>query len=566
MFRKALPLLGIFTLLCCVIFTAYAAFHGIVFTDDGYSLLSAKYPEDIQINYNLAYLFTSSMYFLSGDNVAYFRLITILLNLLSCGALLVAASWFINAHVLTGVTSNKIISLLLYSLLVIAGSLIYIHNMNPDYNIPVRTIAVIQAALVICLFNGKLSNKVFYVICIILGYLTGGLLLLRLPTFAFNLMVVFIAIFVTRKRFIFQGFFILGLVSFFLTLIAARLPLTDYLDILKVGMKYAAGENHSLNVIIDNLRDIINTLLDSIILFILFYLSSKYRLFIKNDNFRVAIFISMILLVAAIRFATGGGDGEVTTILAILNRAIINCVFILILNEYIRLGKYPGRLTAFLSKPRIELTIFLLLITYSVSFGTATPVFYHTVFSFPLIILALLINLIPVLNEIAIVEKFISYLNIMLLLLLLIGVSYYNAGYNDLFKQNIPYNIDNGVIYIDNDGLDDINLLKSSFAICGFKSGDYIFSFYGLPSMIYLAGGRAAVTPWHFNVSPEWNQYIVGKMSQIPSKSLFLLADKERFNQSANMGILENYTQCSEFTFTGRSKFPVGTYIIFRHK
>ncbi|AUR51606.1 hypothetical protein [Aquella oligotrophica] len=306
MVKKISPLLGGGIILGCIFFTAYAAFHGIVFTDDGYSLLSAAYPKDIQINYNLAYLFTSSMYSLSDGNIAYFRLVTILLNLVSCGALLVAASWFINAHVMICISRNKVISLLLYALLIIAGSLIYIHNMNPDYNIPVRTIAVIQAALVICLFNRKLSNNVFYIICITLGYLTGGLLLLRLPTFAFNLMVVLIAIYITRKNFIFHVFFILGLASFFITLFAVNAPLMSYLDILRIGMKYAAGENHSLNVIVDNLRDITNTLLDSIILFILFYLSTKYRLFIKNNNVRLVIFISIIILVAAIRFIAGG--------------------------------------------------------------------------------------------------------------------------------------------------------------------------------------------------------------------------------------------------------------------
>ena len=69
--------------LLATLFVGYAAFCGVVFTDDGYSLISAKYPNDILINYNLSYIFTSKLYYLSHGSVGIFRLTTVMMNFIT---------------------------------------------------------------------------------------------------------------------------------------------------------------------------------------------------------------------------------------------------------------------------------------------------------------------------------------------------------------------------------------------------------------------------------------------------------------------------------------------------
>lgn len=565
--KISLSIVGGVFLFACILVSCYSAFRGIAFTDDGYSLLSAAHPEDIQINYNLAYLLTSVIYSWCGKNVGYFRLITVFINLFSCGILSVSVWYYTKKQLIAENTSSNgfIAFFLLYVTLSIAGSLIYMHNMNPDYNIPVRTIAILQGAIVICLFTERASSR-FYLLCLTLGFLTGALFILRLPSFIFSFLLLLGIVSILRKDIISSMLFIIGVILFFVILIMARAPVMNYFDILKVGMKYAAGENHSFNVIIDNLKDIINSLLDSVVLFMIYYLWNKSGIFIKNRKIPLVIVISVILLYATVRAMLGGGDGEVTTILAIFNRAVVDCILICILDEYFYSPKTSDRFMKLLKNQRVQFTIFLLLISYSVSFGTATPLFYHTVFAFPLIVTVLIINLYSKLNNFTASFKFISYLCFLMFLIFVTGIIFYNANYDNLFRQDIPLNTGSGVIYIDKQTKADITELRESFLACGFKNGDYIISFYGLPSMIYLAGGRAAVTPWHFNVSTEWNEYLLNRMSYIESQQLFLLADEKRFNQKTNAQLLENFLPCSEFTFTGRSKFPVGKYIIFRHK
>lgn len=538
-------------------FVGYAAFCGVVFTDDGYSLISAKYPNDILINYNLSYIITSKLYYFSHGNVGIFRLTTVMMNFIT--------SIILTYAVIKLLQLNGKLFLLLFVLFYLSGSFIYIHNMLPDYNIPPRVVAILQFSLFLLIINTGF-NKYKWLFLLLLGFFTAIDIVLRLPTYIVSCCVIVFAFAILRSRFVYNlVLFTLGMVSFFAIYFTFIQSFGHYSEILLTGMKYSAGEGHTLRLLVNNLNDIVNCLLDVFVFFIIYHVWCKSNKFRLSVNIKLSIICILIILIASIRFILGGGDNEVTTILAIFNRAVFDIIVILWVENFFRRTKIETS-DDFSWQKRNIVSLFCLGLVYSVSVGTATPVFYHTVFSFSLIFVVFIIQLISLCPTRNSFKKIVSGINLILFILLLTGVIFFSAGYNNLFKQDIPYKVDNGVIYIDNGTLAEINLLKSSFAICGFKSGDYIFSFYGLPSMIYLAGGRAAVTPWHFNVSPEWNQYIIGKMSQIPSKSLFLLADKERFNQSANMGILENYTQCSEFTFTGRSKFPVGTYIIFRHK
>ena len=428
-----------------------------------------------------------------------------------------------------------------------------------------RVVAVLQFSLFLLIINNGF-NKYKWLSLLLLGFFTATDIVFRLPTYIVSCCVIIFAFAILRSRFVYNlVLFTLGMVPFFAIYFTFIQSFGNYSEILLTGMKYSAGEGHTLRLLVNNLNDIVNCLLDVFVFFIIYYVWCKSNKFKLSSDIKLLIICILIVLIASIRFILGGGDNEVTTILAIFNRAVFDIVLILWIENFFRRTKVEtGDIFSWQKCNIVSLSCFGFV--YSVSVGTATPVFYHTVFSFSLIFVVFIIQLISLCPTSNSFKKIVSGINLMLFILLLTGMIFFSAGYNNLFKQDIPYKVDNGVIYIDRGALDDINLLKSSFAECGFKNGDYIISFYGLPSMIYLAGGRAAVTPWHFNVSPEWNEYLLNRMSYIESQQLFLLADEKRFNQKNNAKLLESYLPCSEFAFTGQSKFPVGKYIIFRHK
>jgi|GEM_PF-5583052 len=532
-----------------------SAFSGIAFADDGYSLLSAKYPQNIVLNFNLSYVFTSVIYKVTYANVGVFRLFTVFMNIFCVLILAYSVLVFLGYRL-----ANQFkLFLGLFLVFYLSNSIIFMHNMNPDYNFPTRCIAMIQAGLILTFLNNK-SFNLYHIF--LLGFITAFQLLFKLPSFIVSLMVLFfVAMF-------FQGIYykkvmaiLLG-VGIGIFLIYVLFSPYNLLHVLLQGMKYTSSGVHGIKLLYNNLFDIFNCLLDVTGLYILYVLWGRSRLLNIQGRTRILIIIVAIFLVAGIRFILGGGNGETGTVIGILGRAIFNGSMLMMVYNLHSAQKIKGFNTQF----KVHLASFCLLgLAYSVSVGTDTPIFYHVMFSGSLLLTVLILQF-SLMEGVAvkILVRNANFLSVYLSIILTAGLSLYSAGYNNLFAQKISYSIEGGKIYIDQSTLTDINLVKNAFARCKFQKDDYILGFYGLPSIIYVAGGSFAVTPWNFPVPSNWNWYFTSSIKELSDKhQLFLLADLNRFNRLENSVWLDRFHECATFQLSGKSKFPAGNYVIY---
>lgn len=177
--------------LATIVAVMWQADKGIGFGDEGIYLLAARYPDEIQQNVSAIFQFTGLLFSMAGHDVAWFRLLGVLANLLSAAWLWFGLYRLAEAFVL----QERAVASLRYSglLFVLISSLLHYQwsYLTPSY----YTLTAIAVNLFAgCLFYGLAAletgrDRVALASCFATGLVFGFTLFFKFPTaFALLLM------------------------------------------------------------------------------------------------------------------------------------------------------------------------------------------------------------------------------------------------------------------------------------------------------------------------------------------------------------------------------------------
>ncbi|MBP9741801.1 MAG: hypothetical protein KBD37_00415 [Burkholderiales bacterium] len=557
-------LINMIFLLSAVGVSIWASFCGVLFGDDGFSLLMAKFPQDVLVatSGGSYYKFTHLLFRLVDGNIVLFRAVTLVLN--CCSIVFLTYAFKLIFKTVFNRYPDKIQLLCIFSLLYITSSFQFIHNITPDYNNLSRYVVFAQISLLFLIF---FSNR-NAILILILGIVSGINFMVRMPEFICSILIIIILLKFVKLGYIRSiGILMLGIMLTIAIYFCCIQSVPDFINGINNGLTYLKifGGHDPIILLQKNLIDIFKMLLQLAICLIIYH----YIRTLLHKHYSVkAIILFAILLISLINILYCLLHYRDLTYYFIITSKLLMLILAILVYENIvnlRGGAYGAKSYLVSIKHKFitinMISILLLMFLYIASVGTDTKILYHIMFNVTLLYIGILLQLFLLSQIIHNWGSFYStvlFLAFTAMIIFIKGMVWNSPQYYDLTTQRIKYNVSGTDLYIDKDAMFDLQAVKNTLTNCGYKEGDFIGGYYILPHIIFAVGGRSMVTPWYTygdkyykNTADRANQYIMSLTS--PHGKLFLLIDKKLFYDGLGFDLNSDYYWCGTAQLSGRS-------------
>lgn len=549
--KKIVLLITSVCLMTVVALSISVCFCGLLSGDDGFFNLMAKYPQDVLTTGTptLYYKITHLLFLISGSNIVLFRAESLFLNFLAVLFLTYALVRFYE------VKFNANMALLgrwvFFVLLYISSSFLLIHHTTPDYNVLSKVIVFCQVAILIMLFGNIIGNNISrFTLVILLGFLTGFNIFIKFPESVASTVIILIVLFIIPGKFFkLVTLFIIGYLFALLTYFTLIQHPHDAWMVFNNTMQVAhmLGGHQASELLLNNFRDIGVCLVQVAVVVSVYHFITCRAKFLSK---RLEVLLSgcvVVLLIAIFRSL----PLSFPVVIHYLKPLVFSllCIIGLIIYENIRQNVSRGYEQRKLFKQVNIISVILLVMVYVASVGTDIDIVYHAIFHIPLLCSIIMLQWL-------ILDETVRY-KLMLLIILIVsigiifikGIIYNSYMYVNLTQQNVPYQIDvTNRVYLDQDTVSGLDLIRNKLYLCGYSNGDYIAGYYNMPALVFALGARSPVNPWYavgFNHEStlKVNEFMNSLMSNIVKQHLFILVDELNKTAEVDLG-LNNYTDC----------------------
>lgn len=550
---KCIYIFNILAITVVVFFSIWATFCGLLFGDEGYFNLMAKYPQDVLIaltgNF---YVLTHLLSVIVNGNLILFRNCTLVLNFLSISLLTYAVQCLIPSHKYS--FSKKLQTVIIFSLLFVTSSFQFIHHITPDYNNISRYIVFIQVSLLLILFyKDVLSIRAKYLCLFFLGFATGVNLFAKFPEFVCSLIVISAILKFYKVRFSII-IFVIGVLIAFVVYFSCLQSLPDFIIVQKGAFAYSKtyGGHSPVRLLGNNFLDIGIELAELTLILIIYHFCKKRLSRNYSENSIVGFFIISISTICLIHCFTY--LNELTGYFIFISKALL-AIFAILVYENIVRKRF------FIENGMVCGAIFIFL--YIASVGTDTEILYHIMFNISLLYIAILMQV----RGSKSFFLFSTFLTVFAAMMVINGLIIESPDYNNLFLEKTEYKFSGSTVYLNKDGAADLNKIRTALANCDFHEGDYISGFYAAAQLIHAVGGRSPVTPWYSYGTNQSNIFIMQHISPEMQKTLFLIINKDMYKDGLGFNVIDDYQFCGEAKLSGVNAMIGGKdYAIYRHK
>jgi hypothetical protein len=483
-------------------------------TDESYYVLSSSLPTQItgsisQFGYLNYYIFKGL-----GFNIIAFRIVGILF-------LLVASAFFIiNFLIFFNIYTKSNISITLTSLLFVSATLYFYKHwlLTPSYNYNIFLSYLMVAGISFNLLRNQENLTInslaywiflmwlssFFILVAVLSKFTALFFFIILATVTFyffkdkkkfTILFTILSIFLLINFFLYIHFVFINFNFFIENIITGK----DYYYTIDAGHKVADNLMNILLAVFTAFKFLIfNLHLEKIFLFIYFFLI----FYLKNKNYLIKAILYMVILFSFLFF------DKLTTPLFLL---LILIIFLIL--------KFRIFSISSVTKKKIKLLIFIIIVPFLFSLGTNNNIISHTFFlnSFYLLAISIIIQLIKPDKK----YNLFFTLSVFFLTTNILIKSFYNP-YNLGHKHND--NVEKvkfskyGELYLDEKLEKNLNSIKMAFNSNNWKKNGTIIDLTGSsPGILVLVEGKFIGTPW---LAGSWNgsEQLITKILSSASK------------------------------------------------
>jgi len=541
---------------------------GLMFSDEGFFQLMAKYPQDVAQGTTQYYRFTHYLFVLSGGHLIWFRITAFLLNFAS-----IMVFTFITQKILNEIfpsVKNNFINLFLP--IFIASNFIFIHHSSPDYNLLSRIVVFAQILIMLLLIlHIQLSKFAQYVLLVLIGVLTGLNLFIKFPEFIISVVLIMVLL-----RFVYGKYvnelilFIIGVLIAVFGYFLCVQSWHSYVKEITTSFHYGSlvGSHSIKELLLNNVKDFLFTFLILLVIAAFYYVLRRYlvRIYSFSQQVWFVLIILIILFSAFLPFNY------------LVNYMIYYGYFLLIvimffIYENIQSYSQLNSAQRLLFKKIFGVTGLLVVFLYVGEIGTDAKIFYQIPLHLaPLLILVLLLQLylLGVLKGLTDIIPAVSrVISIFMGIILIYGICYDNYKFEGqtLFQQTKSYEIDKSTILIDKVSYDGLHDISSVLEKCGYHQGDYIAGYYIKTALVSALGGRSPVTPWYWNfleTIKNGNKFILEQMSQEVQRNLFIVLDDNQESDLLGFNLKRDFKFCGQAGFK-EWRFNTDQIKIYRH-
>jgi hypothetical protein len=486
-------------------------------TDESFYILSSSFPKKIKgIITHFGYL-NNLVFNDLGFNIIAFRIFGILF-------LGVASVFFIiNFLIFFNISTKSNISIKLTTLLFVSATLYFYKHwlLSPSYNYNIFASYLMVAGISFNLLRneenigtGRLAYYIFLMWLSSFFFLVAILSKLTSVFFFIILLMAIFSFWKDKKKLLmlFSIFSIFSLINFFLFIHFVFINFNFFIENITIGIDYRLSLNAGYEIT-DNFINTLLSLFTALKFFIFNLHSEKIFLFIfyliifkfKNRNHLISLTCLMIILFSFFFF------NKLTTPLLLLF-LLINFLII----------KFRFFLITSITKKKIKLLIFIIIVPFLFSIGTNNNIISHTFFlnSFYLLAVSIIIQLLKPgknYNSLFTLSVFFLITNILI-------NSFYNPyglgyKYNGNFEKVKISKY--GALYLDEKLAKNLNSIKIAFNSNNWiKNGTIIDLTGSSPGILLLVDGKFVGTPWLMGSWEGSEEYITKVLSSVTKEEI----------------------------------------------
>lgn len=542
--------------------TLWNSYSGIVFQDEGFFLLMAKFPEDVKLALTRYYQFTHYLYLLSFERIYLFRLWTILIDfIVSLIFFKTLVSYIENKLFYITNTRNKI---LLFLVLFLSNFFMYLHHITPDYNSLCRVVTTLQVSTWIMIEVNKFKSKSNTVLLLILGFLVGINIFIKSPESILAIVTFTILIFIDKltlqfriKSILLMYFgFILGVTIYFIIFQDVH----SFISQTKNSIYYDSlvGNHGLISLLLTNTRDFIYAIFWCLVIISIYALFRRYFLNNLLEYFISTSIIIFIIMLCNLVYLIHN-EGSLNNYQSWVTSSFVILTSIVFLENYLYYRHINNELSNRSLRPKCNSNIIILLILFSYwgSIGTNISILAHMSNQLIFIVSLLIIQLIIFCSTKQYLSLVLKLLITIFSILIVNGLVYQSLRFSSLFKQTNSFEVNNHLILADKATSYNLAEFKKSLISCGYKEGDYIGGYYAIPEYVFAVGARSPITAWYNQSSDaistlHANQFI-NRLAQINYQmpKFFLLDNNVEIK---NLGFNDKIVLCGKFNFVNESQ------------